>query len=237
VSVERPQSASSRVATWLVAALVAGWAIVYNVMRFTGSSPRQAAAVALVVGSALGLLGCAAAALAARRMAASGRVLRRGPVEVPPPDRLTTDQRDAMRLAAPVLAALAVAAILLGVALGAEYLTAEASERSLTVLLLAGWNVLAGLWIGDEALRLNRGEAEGVDSVTLGCILTAVLAGVGFSRSLIEPGQVVLIVLAGLGGAAAALVTWRLGGARGLPVAAIAAVLIALAALVLPLAA
>lgn len=235
MSAERSQGAGSRVASWFVGAALAGWAILYNVMRLSGSSPRHAAVASLVVGGGLGLVACGAAVLATRRMAASGRVLRRAPVEVPPPDRLTGDQRDAMRLASPVLAALGVAAILLGLALGADYLTTEPGKRAHAVLLLAVWNVLAGLWIGDQALRLNRGEADGIDSVALVCILTAVLAGVGLSRSLIEPGQVVLIILAGLGGAAAALVTWRLGGGRGLPIGVAVAVLVAGAALLLPL--
>ena len=64
---------------------------------------------------------------------------------------------------------------------------------SATVLILTAWNVLAGLWLGDEAIRSRRGEVDGLDSVVLGCLLTAVLAAVGISRDLLEPAQVVLI--------------------------------------------
>ena len=55
--------------------------------------------------------------------------------------------------------------------------------------LLAAWNLLVGLWLGDEAIRLRRGEAEGIESIVLGCALTAVLAGVGLSRDLAAPGR------------------------------------------------
>lgn len=235
MSAQRPEGAASRIGSWLIGAVIVGWALVYNVMRVSGSSPREAAWISLVIGGAAGIAAYAAGHLALRRLGASGRVLHRGPVEVPPPERLSAEQRDAVRLAAGALAALAAAAILIGLALAVSHFTAAPGDGSLATLMLAAWNLLAGVWVGDEALRLHRGDAEGVESVTLGCLLTAVLAGVGLSRSLIEPGQIVLIVLAGLGGAAAALVTWRLAGARGAPVGAIVAIVVAVAAIALPL--
>lgn len=235
MSARQAEGAGSRTASWLVGSVLAGWAVVYNVMRLAGSSPRDAAWISLAIGGVLGLAAYAGGLLALRRLAASGRVLHRGPLQVPPPGKLTPDQRDGMRLASGALAALAVAALLIGLALIGRYLGAADGERSLTLLLLAAWNLIVGVWLGDEALHLSRGEAEGVESVTLGCMLTAVLAGVGLSRSLIEPAQVVLIVLAGAGGAAAALVTWRLAGAHGKPLGAAVAVLVAAASLALPL--
>ena len=70
----------------------------------------------------------------------------------------------------------------------------------------------------------------------LGCGLTAVLAGVGLSRDLTEGAQVVLILLSGVAGVLCGLVAWRLQGARGLPLAAIAVIAVAALSLILPLA-
>ena len=53
-----------------------------------------------------------------------------------------------------------------------------------------------------------------MESIVLGCALTAVLAGVGLSRELAEGAQVVLIVLAGVAGTLCGLVVWRLQGGR-----------------------
>jgi hypothetical protein len=145
-------------------------------------------------------------------------------------------QRDALALAWPALAALAGAALVMGAYLGLDWLGDEPGGRATTTLILAAWNLLVGLWLGDEALRLRRGEAEGIESLVLGCTLTAVLAGVGLSRSLASPGQIVLIGLAGLAGCLVSIAVWRLRGARGLPVGAAGILLVAALSLILPLA-
>ncbi len=135
-------------------------------------------------------------------------------------------------LAWPALGALAVVALAVGAYLAVDWFSSDA--RPLTTLILAAWNILVGLWIGDEALRLRRDEAEGIESLPLGCGLTAILAAVGLSRDLVSGGQLVLIVLAGVAGVLAGLAIWRLQGARGLPVSAIGTGLVAVLALVLP---
>jgi hypothetical protein len=73
-----------------------------------------------------------------------------------------------------------------------------------------------------------------VESIVLGCALTAVLAGVGLSRELAEGAQVVLIVLAGVAGTLCGLVVWRVQGSR-LPLAAIAAAIVAALSVILPI--
>jgi hypothetical protein len=222
--------------SWLVGCVVVGWLVVYNAMRVTGSNPSDAALPALAVGAVGGGLVFLGGLVVQRRLAASGRVLSPGPVEIPPPSRMEPAQRDAVALAWPALGALATAALALGAFLAAEWFTADPDERATTTLILAAWNLLAGLWLGDEALRLRRGEADGIESLILGCGLTAVLAGVGLSRDLARPGQMVLIVLAGVAGVLVGLAVWRLRGARGLPVGAAGVALTATLSLLLPLA-
>ncbi len=71
--------------------------------------------------------------------------------------------------------------------------------------------------------------------MALGALLTAVLAGVALSRDWVRPGQVVLIILAGVVSAGGYAAAWRLTRARGLPWSGIAAGVIAALALILPL--
>lgn len=226
----------SRMISWLLGSVLVGWVVVYNAMRLAGSSPAGAAWISLAVGAACGVGVWLLLLLAGRRLAASGRVVHRGPPEVPAPGALDPAQRDAARLASLGLGALAIVALAAGAYLAADWALSEPGGRATTTLILAAWNLLAGLWLGDEAMRLRRLEADGIDSTVLGCMLTAVLAGVGLSRDTIPSVQVALIVLAGVAGALAALLVWRLHGARGVPGGAIAAVAVAALALILPLA-
>lgn len=236
MTAERRPSQGSRTLSWLLASVAIGWLVVYNAMRLAGSNPADAAWPSLGIGVVVGLLAFGAGTLLVRRRAAAGHPLRRGPMEIPSPSELDEPQLRSVTLAWPALGVLAAAAVVLGVYLGADWLGTDAGDRATTTIILAAWNVLIGLWLGDEALRLRRGEADGVESVVLGCALTAVLAGVGLSRDLAEGAQVVLIVLAGIAGTLCGLVVWRLQGARGLPLAAIAAAVVAALSVVLPLA-
>lgn len=231
----RPTPSGSRALSWLVGCIAAGWLVVYNAMRLAGSSPADAAWTSLGIGAVVGIAAFAVGLLVVRRLAASGRVLHRGPIDVPSPSELQPTQRDAIRLAWPALGALAAVAFVLGIYLGADWLGTDTEDRATTTLILAAWNVLVGLWVGDEAARLRRGEAEGVESMVLGCALTAVLAGVGLSRDLVEAAQVVLIVLAGVGGALASVVVWRLQGGSGAPIGAMVVIVVAALSLILPL--
>jgi hypothetical protein len=219
--------------SWLIGCVLLGWLIVYNLMRFGSSSPSEAAWVSLVVGGAGGVLVFAAVGLGMRRLAASGRVLRRPPAEIPVPVQMTDAQRSLTRAVWPLLAALAAAALVMGAALGADWYGRAADDRAVTLVVLAAWNLLVAVWIGDEALRLMRAEADGCESVALGAALTAILAGVGLARGYMPAGQVVLIVIAGIAGTAAALMVWRLRASRTPPVAGPLVAVVAVLALVL----
>lgn len=234
-SEQHPLPPLSRMLTWLVGCLAVGWLAVYNALRIGGSSPSDAAFPSLAVGGAIGIVAFAIGLLGMRRLAASGRVLRSGPVALPSPAEMDQPQRDALRLAWGPLGALALTALGVGAYLGSNWLADDPGARAKTTAILAAWNVLVGLWLGDEALRLRRTEVEGIESIMLGCTLTAVLAGVGLSRGLAEPGQIALIVLTAIAGALVALAIWRLQGARSVPVGAIGIVVVAALSLILPL--
>ena len=231
----RPPTPASRLLSWLVGCVLVGWLVIYNVLRIGGESPSEAAWPSLVVGLVAGLAVFGAGLLLQRRLAASGRVLRAGPVAIPSPSEMDDSQRDALRLAWPALGALALVALAVGAYLAADWFS-DSGVRAKTTIILAAWNVLVGLWLGDEALRLRRDEPDGIESIVLGCTLTAVLAGVGLSRGLAEPGQIALIVLTAIAGALVSIAVWRLQGARGFPLGAVGVVIVAAFSLILPLA-
>lgn len=221
----------------LVGAILVGWLVVYNVMRLAGSNPADAAwpSLAIGAGAALVLLGLGALAIG---LPGVGRLLGGAPpAEITPPARRDAAQRTALTMAWPALGVAAVASIAVGAYLIVHALReSDGARPSATILILTAWNVLAGLWLGDEALRARRGDVDGLDSAVLGCVLTAVLAGVGLSRSLFEPGEMVLIVLAGAAGALTSYAVWRLRGGSGMPLGAILVTIVAALSLVLPLA-
>lgn len=224
----------SRLLSWLVGCVLVGWLVVYNAMRVTGSNPADAALPSLAIGAVAGAAVFGAGLLLVRRLAAAGRVVSPGAVEIPPPSRLEQPQRDAMTLTWPALGALAAVALVMGAWLAVDWYSDDAGSRATTTLILAAWNLLVGFWLGDEAMRLRRFDPDGIESIALGCGLTAVLAGVGLSRDLASPGQVALIVLAGVAGCLVGIAVWRLRGARGLPLGAIGVLVVAVLSLVLP---
>jgi hypothetical protein len=235
VTTERRPGQPSRRLSWLVGCVAIGWLVVYNAMRLAGSTPADAVWISLGIGALAGLAAFGAGLLIVRRLADSGHAIHRGPLELPSPAQMEPGQRRALTAAWPAFGVLAVVALGMGGVLGADWLGTDADERATTTLILAAWNIVAGLWLGDEALRLRRGEADGLESAVLGCALTAVLAGVGLSRELAEAGQVALIVIGGVAGVLGALAIWRLQGARAVPLGAIMVAIVAALSLILPL--
>jgi hypothetical protein len=219
----------------LVGAVLIGWIVVYNVMRLAGSSPADAAWPSLAIGAAAALVLVGLGTLAMGLPGMSRLADPRGTAEVPAPTARTDEQRRSVSLAWPALAVLAVIAIVVGADLLIDALGKDDGRPAATVLILTAWNVLAGLWLGDEAIRSRRGEVDGLDSAVLGCILTAVLASVGLSRNLVEPAQVVLIAAAGVAGALTSYAVWRLRGSAGAPVGAALVAIVAGLCIALPL--
>ncbi len=226
----------SRQVSWLLTSIIVGWAIVYNVFRITGSSPRGAAVVSLLIGLGVGAVIFAVALLVWRRFGAGSRYQPSHLNEIPPASRLDGRQRSALRVLWPMVGLLALVALVVGVVLGIEWLT-DTESRSATKAVIACWDLLVGAWLAFETTEIRSRHGDAVESIGTAAILTAVLGGVALSRDMFAPGQVVLIVLAGLAGCLAYLAGWRLLGSRGVPFAAAGAILVAAAAVALPLAA
>lgn len=219
----------------LIGAVIIGWIVVYNVMRLAGSSPADAAWPSLAIGAAAALVLVGLGTLAMGLPGMSRLADPRGTAEIPLPAGRTYAQLRAVSLASPALGVLAVIAVVVGAWLLIDALGEDGGRPAATVLILTAWNVLAGLWLGDEAIRSRRGEVDGLDSAVLGCLLTAVLAAVGLSRNLVEPGQVVLIVAAGVAGALTSFAVWRLRGSAGAPLGAGLVAIVAGLCVALPL--
>ncbi len=147
--------------SWLIGCVLVGWLIVYNIVRIAGSTPSDAAWFSLALGGGVGAGVFALGLLALRRLRASGRVVRHGADEIPSAAAMTDEQRRITRAVAPVFAALAAVALLMGVRAGHRLVHRPAGDRAVTLIVLAAWNLLVAVWIGDEAARLFRHDAEG----------------------------------------------------------------------------
>ena len=198
------------VAGWSAASLV-GWLVVYNVMRIGGSNPAagRAAGARHRRGRGRGRVrrwACWCCAGSTPRAACCAPARSRSPR----PSEMEPAQRDAVALAWPAARRCSRswrsrwAPTWRSNWLGAD---ARGLDHRSSWRRGTSWS---GLWLGDEALRLRRGEAEGIESIVLGCGLTAVLAGVGpLARPRRAGGQMVLIVLAGVAGVPGR--AWRSG--------------------------
>lgn len=227
---------ASRIAWWAVGCVAVGWLVVYNVLRLRGDYPSEAAAPALI-GAAAGAVVFASGFVAARRMRASGRVLWGTSDDAARPAEGAYAE---WRAAAVVLLVAADASLVVGALLARDY-AALSAPRPRANLLLIAWDLVFALWAGEEAVRVLRSDpdlrgidASGFDAVWFACLLTAVLAGVAFSRDLLPALHVVLVALSGLAGAAVALALWRHRGASGVPWAVAWAVLVAAASIAAP---
>lgn len=217
-----------------VGAAVIGWAVVYNILRIQGDEPDEAAWPSLVVGGVLGVAIYLGGVVILRRV--RGPEPTRVAQAIPGPGQMNDDQREALRVAAFALAALAFCTLLMGAIELGDWIGTASGDRGYTELVLGGWNVLFAIWAGDVGLRAFRGDGEDLESIPLGAALTAVLAGLGIARDLVVPGQIALAAVAGICGAVVGLAAWRIAGSRGVPFAAVVALVVAALAIILPLA-
>ena len=227
--------AGSRLLSWLISSVLVGWLIAYTILRIGGRSPRGAAWTSLLIGIGIGAVIFGVTVLLWRRYVASGRFRPHGIEEIPPPERLDQRQRGAMDALWPGIAALAVVALAVGAVLAVDWFQTDGS-RSTTKIVLAAWDLLVGVWLLLETVELRRLHGDAVESIALAAMLTSVLAGVAFSQGMFEPAQVALIVVSGIGGAAAHFAGWRLLGSRGAPLGVVLALAVAVLAIVLPIA-
>lgn len=225
----------SRMLSWFITSVVVGWVIAYNVLRFGGDSPREAAWPSLAIGVGIGLVIFGAALLVWRRFVASGRLRPHHLEEIPPPERMDARQRGALEVLWPAVAVLSVFALVIGAILALDWWQTD-GERSATKIVLGAWDLLVGVWLAMEAVELRRLQGEAVESIALAAMLTSVLAGVAFSLEMFGAAQVALIVVAGIVSAIAYFAGWRLLGSRGVPFGVFAALAVATLAIVFPVA-
>ena len=222
----------SQMGSWIVASVVIGWLIVYNVLRLSGDTPAEAALPGLIIGGTAGLVVFAVVFTVVRRLVASGRVVGRRPTVVG--GTFDDQQRDALRIAAVTLLFAAAVALITALAEAVEWFGIS-GDRPVGTIVLIVWNVVFAAWVADEAVRVRRSLVDGIETVYFGCLLTAVLAGVGISRGVLEPMQVILALAGGVAALAVGMAVWRLGGARGIPLAMAGAVVVTVGSLALPI--
>jgi hypothetical protein len=229
-----PPASSPRPVSWVVTAIVVGWLIVYNGLRIAGDSPRRAAVIAIAPGVALGIILFGLGLLARRALVRRGRLPMRR-TEPVGPGVLEAGRRRALRPAVPFLGVGAAVSVGVGVLLGADWIQLASADRSSTKLALALWDIVVGIWLAAELGHLLQGHGDGLDSVALGAVLTAVLGGVALSRSMFPPAQVILIIVLGATAVACQVVLWRITGSRFAVVGAALCALLAALALIIPL--
>lgn len=219
------QDELSRVAGRAIAAVLIGWLVVYAVFRLGGDSPSAAAWVSLAIGAVIGLVIYGLVLLLQLR--------RRGSAPDGAAEDLggaSVDRSDSLKILAGILGGFAVVAAVMALASGAEWFAAEAGDRPWTPAVLGLWYLLAAGWSADQAIRAWRGDVEDLDSMPLVAALTAICAALGYAREVLEAGQLVLIVASIVAGGAAGVMSWRLTGARGVPLAAAAVVVVSVCA-------
>ncbi len=212
----------SRVAGRGLAAVLVGWLVVYAVFRIGGDSPSSAAWVSLGVGAVIGLVIYGIVLILQRR--------REGAMPDGDPEAsfaaASAEQADAIRIVAVILGAFALVAAVMALASAADWFAAEAGSRPWTPAVLTLWYAVAAAWSADQAIRGWRGDAHDLDSMPLVATLTAILAALAYARGVLEPGQLILIVVSIIAGCAAGVMGWRLAGSRGVPLAAIGVVVV-----------
>jgi hypothetical protein len=229
-----PPLNGSRLVAWGIYSLIAGWVIAYNILRFGGEGPRDAAWPSLAIGVGIGVVIFAVAVVVHRRLVASGRLRPHHLEEIPPPERLDSRQRGVLDALWPSVGVLSALALVVGAVLAIDWYGTDGA-RSTTKIVLGGWDVLVGVWLALETVELRRKRGEAVESIALAALLTAVLAGVAFSLEMFAPLQIALVVVAGSVAILAHVASWRLLGSRGIPLGAVAAAAVTALSIVLPI--
>lgn len=226
---------ASRLLSWLVTSVIVGWAVVYNVMRIGGRSPRGAAGVSFLIGLGVGAVIFAVAVLVWRRIVSGARYQAAHLNEIPPAARLDERQKSAVDLLWPAVGVMAALAIVVGAIMAWRW-AATTGSRSHVRIVIGAWDLLVGAWLLFETRALRTHDGEAVESIGTAALLSAVLAGVAMSLGMYQAAQGAMVVVSAVTAAIAYFAGWRLLGSRGVPFASISAVVIGALALILPLA-
>lgn len=224
----------SRLVSWLITSVIIGWALAYNVLRIGGRSPRGAAGVSFLIGLGIGAIILAVSIVVWRKVVSGARYRATHMNELPPASRLDARQRAALEAMWPAVGVLAILLVVTGVVMVRTWMTAG-GERSLVRVVVGGWDVLVGAWLAFETQMLRRHDGDAVESIGTSALLSAVLGGVALSMDQVRTLQGALVVIATVTAALAYHAGWRLLGSRGIPFAAIGAVVVGAASLAIPL--
>jgi hypothetical protein len=182
-----------RILSWFVSSAFTGWFVVYNLLRaFGGQSPRGAALPSLLFGGVLGGLAILAGVVAGRRWIAA-----REPGAAAESGSLTagaSPRPGALQALSIACGFAAVAAVLVGSVLLAQWISAEPDARSITLLIVAVWCLPVGLWLGAEAIALRTRDARGVEIMSSAGVVSVLLGGVALTQNSFVGGQVALIL-------------------------------------------
>lgn len=233
---QRTRLAPGRLFSWILSAVLIGWVVVYNVMRVAGGTPAGVALTSFIIGAIAGLVVLGAGIWIRSRLIDSGRIHPVDPeMEIPGPANMTPSQRSLMGALWPVVAVAAGVQVVAAVTLFLDWRGTPEFTRATAELIMAVWFIFAGLWMAWEANNLRDFDAGGLDSISLGALLSTVIAGVAISREFSTTLSIITVLVAGV---LAVLAYWsvhRLTRDRGVPWMAITAGLIALASLLIPL--
>lgn len=225
----------SHLIAWGIVGAIVGWFVAYEVLRFAGDSPHDAALPAVWTGAILGILVAIGAVVFARWAEAHGRTMGFRRMRRADITRLTPTDREIVRWVWPILLGAAAVIAVIAVILGIHWVTIHGARPKSTLLMVI-WDLVIAAWIFDEGRRVKDYVFEGIDAVQFGLILTMVLASIGISRNVIVGGQVIVIMAAAVAGATLGIVSWRVSGGRYVPVATSVAVIAAVLCLAAPLA-
>src|SRR6185295_19794533 len=109
----QPKPPVGQLVSWLVTSVIVGWFVVYNIVRIAGRAPSSAAWISLAIGGVLGV-GIFLATLSFWRRRASQAATAEG-ARAPDSPEAAEARRRAIAAASPIVGALAVVAIVVGV--------------------------------------------------------------------------------------------------------------------------
>jgi hypothetical protein len=186
-----------------------------------------------VLNRAMGVFVFGVAYFAWKWLRGSGEAPTR-PTDALGPQQLA-ERRAVLRVAGAFVALAGAVAIVVGIVLGADWFHLSPAQRSTTKAALAIWDIVMGIWFAAETAQMFNAKDDGLDSVALGAVLTAVLGGVALSRSMFPPAQVVLILVTGTAAVACEVALWRFRHSGGPVAAAMVTAAVTALALIIPL--
>ncbi len=194
-----------------------------------------AAMLSFLIGLGLGAIIFVVALVTWRKVVGGARYRAAHMNELPPATRLDARQQSSLDVLWPAVGILCILLLVVGGSLVRTWL-ATSGSRSMVRVVIGGWDLLVGAWLAFETGMLRRHDGEAVESIGTSALLSAVLAGVALSMDMLRSLQGAVILIATVTATLAYIGGWRLLGSRGIPFAAVGALIVGGASLIIPLA-